>query len=176
MNFYETGRYHCRIRSFSQRPRLAAGPGQSAGGRTGRRGHELRADPARRAAPAAGGRPRPRSAHLRGRLRLRPARPLRRGRGRSLCPRGGAAPFRRRVRRTSLRGRDAGRRPPDAGSPRPAVRRLPRCPQDPAVRWSQKLCCRAAGCGGSALPRHSAGRPAGQAQQQPGRGILQGHP
>ena len=150
MNFYETGRYHCRIRPLSQWPCMAVGAGKSAGSTACGGGHELRADPARRSAPAAGGRPRPRSAYLRGRLRLCPARPLRRGRGRSLCPRGSAASFRRRVRRAGLRGRDARRRPPDAGSPRPAVRGLPRRPQGPAVRWCQKLCRRAAGRRGEA--------------------------
>ncbi|MFR5368100.1 MAG: nucleotidyltransferase family protein [Faecalibacterium sp.] len=49
------------------------------------------------------------------------------------------------------------------------------CPQGPACRRGPQLCGSPAGSGGSSLPGHRPCRPAGQAQQQSGRGILQGH-
>ncbi len=91
--------------------------------------------------------------YLRGRLRLCPACPLRLGRGRGLCPRGGA-PCRRRVRRAGLRGRDAGRRPPDARQPGLLCADYRAALKAQLSDGARKLCRRAAGCGGSALPGH----------------------
>ena len=173
---HEICRHHCRVRPLPQRARLAAGAGAGAGGAACGGGHELRADPAGSAAAAAGKRAGARRAGVRGRPRVCLAGPLGLRGGGGLCTGRGASAGGHRVRRPGVRGRDPGRCPAAGNRPGAEQCGLPRGTEAAAGRRGAQLCGGPAGGGGGPLPRHRPGGPAGPAQQQPGGGVLPGHP
>ena len=98
------------------------------------------ADPAGRAAPAARKRAGAGCADLRGRPRVRPARPLCLFRGGTLCPGRGAAAGCRRVRRSGVRSRDPRCGASDGSRPGALWRGIPHRPQGPACCRGPQLC------------------------------------
>ena len=112
----------------------------------------------------------------RGRAGLCPARPLGHVGGRELCPGGGGPAGGGGLRRAGLWRGGPRPRPPDRRGQGAGLPGLPRRPEKPAGRRGPELCRRPAGRCGAGRPRRGPCRPAGQAQQQPCGGILQGHP
>ncbi len=148
---------------------------KSAGGRACGRGHELRADPAGERCRCC------RRRRVRPRWPAEPTlclplpAPCARAGGGGFA-RAGCGSCRRRVRCAGVRGET-----PDAALLMEVARVLNSeayraALKQQACRRGSELCRRPAGGGAGALPRHRHGRPAGQAQQQSCRRILQSHP
>ena len=126
---------------------MAADAGKGAGRRACGGGHELRSDPERFAAPAAGTDSGAGGTAVRSGSCIRPACTLRLCRGRSLCPGRGAHPCRCRVRCTGVRCRDAGRRPFDGSCPGAVQCRVShRAETARHMLCAQRLCLRQLPC------------------------------